>query len=110
MLQTGSIAVAVVQRQVMVVQATRTHARRDRFLDVHTYSPFGDCVFLASPIPNARIAPTDILTIFPTSDVTRVPEPGMLELPHQAFCEFKELSSRHQKRCESLWRVWTSSH
>jgi len=107
-MKNGTLAVAVVQRQVMVVQAIRSHARRDRYLDVHTYAPFGDRIFLASPVPKARISPSDILTIFPSSDVTRVPAQGMLELPKQAFFEFKELSSRHQERCESLWRTWTA--
>ncbi|RDB23544.1 hypothetical protein Hypma_009028 [Hypsizygus marmoreus] len=110
MMQNGTLAVAIVQRQVMIVQATRSHARRDKYLDVHTYSPFGDRIFLASAVPKARIAPTDILTIFPASDNARVPAQGMLELPQQAFFEFKELSSRHQQKCESLWSAWTQAH
>ncbi|GLB41718.1 hypothetical protein LshimejAT787_1003180 [Lyophyllum shimeji] len=109
-MQNGTLAVPIVQRKVMVVQAVRSHARRERYLDVHTYSPFGDRVFLASPVPKARIAPSDVLSIFPSTDVTRAPEQGMLELPPQAFFEFKELSSRHQERCESLWSAWTASH
>ncbi|KAF8889367.1 hypothetical protein BD779DRAFT_341451 [Infundibulicybe gibba] len=62
MMDHGTLAVAIVKRQVMVVQATRSHTRRDRYLDVHTYSPFGERVFLASEVPSARIASTDILT------------------------------------------------
>ncbi|KAF8075067.1 hypothetical protein FPV67DRAFT_613024 [Lyophyllum atratum] len=108
MMKNGALAVAVVQRQVMIVQATRSHARRDKYLDVHTYSPFGDRVFLSSAVPKARIAPSDILTIFPSTDITRVPAQGMLELPQQAFFEFKELSHRHQERCEDLWSAWTA--
>ncbi|KAH0582944.1 hypothetical protein J132_04584 [Termitomyces sp. J132] len=110
MLGNGNVAVAIVQRQVMVVQATRSHKRRDKYLDVHTYAPFGDRVFLSSPVPNARIVPSDILTIFPSTDQVYVPEEGMLELPQQAFSEFMELNSRHQKRCESMWSAWTISH
>ncbi|KAG6865712.1 hypothetical protein C0991_012528 [Blastosporella zonata] len=106
MLSNGNIAVAIVQRQIMVVQATRSHALRDRYIDVHTYTLFGDRVFLSSTVPNARIAPSDILTIFPPTDEAYVPEEGMLELPQQAFSEFTELSSRYQKRCESLWDTW----
>ncbi|KAF9462941.1 hypothetical protein BDZ94DRAFT_1322238 [Collybia nuda] len=110
MLKNGSLAVAVVKRQVMVVQATRSHTNRDKYLDVHTYSPFGERVFLATDVPKARIARTDILTIFPSTDITRELAQGILELPQQAFFEFTELSFRHQQRCESLWSVWTSTH
>lgn len=90
--------------------ATRSHALRDRYLDVHTYTPFGERVFLASVVPNARIAPNDILTIFPASDVTHILAQGMLEIPQQAFREFEELRSRHQKRCENLWSAWIATH
>ncbi|KAI0794000.1 hypothetical protein C8Q74DRAFT_1314923 [Fomes fomentarius] len=105
MLKHGSLAVAVVQRQVMVVQATRTHSQRERWVDVYTYAPFGERVFLASPVPQARISSRDILTIFPTDDAPRQPVSGMLELAPQAFTEYMELSSRTQKRHEQLFNA-----
>ncbi|KAL1943093.1 hypothetical protein VTO73DRAFT_4764 [Trametes versicolor] len=105
MLNNGSLAVAVVQRQVMLVQAARPHDQRERWVDVYTYTPFGERVFLASAVPQARIAARDILTIFPVDDAegARVPAAGMLELPPQAFWEYMELSARGQKRCEQLF-------
>ncbi|KAG6891271.1 hypothetical protein C0995_008523 [Termitomyces sp. Mi166 len=118
MLSNGNVAVAIVQCQVMVVQDKYFNEifcishprRRDRYLDVHTYTPFGGRIFLSSPVPHARIAPSDILTIFPPTDKVNVPEEGILELPQQAFSEFTELNFRHQKRCESMWNAWASSH
>ncbi|KAI0629176.1 hypothetical protein C8Q77DRAFT_1220373 [Trametes polyzona] len=109
MLKHGSLAVAVVQRQVMVVQAARTHSQRERWVDVYTYTPFGERVFLASDVPQARIAARDILTIFPEDEGARAPTPGMLELPPQAFWEYVELSSRTQKRYEQmLANAWSA--
>ncbi|KAI9066951.1 hypothetical protein FKP32DRAFT_1644832 [Trametes sanguinea] len=108
MLKNGSLAIAVVQRQVMLVQAARSHNQRERWVDVYTYTPFGDRVFLASNVPQARIASRDILTIFPEEDGVREPTAGMLELPPQAFYEFMELSSRTQKRYEQLFSAWSS--
>ncbi|KIK07793.1 hypothetical protein K443DRAFT_673051 [Laccaria amethystina LaAM-08-1] len=107
MLTNGTLAIAIVKRQVMVVQATRSHTKRDKYLDVNTFSLFGDGVFLASDVPKARIASSDVLTIFPS---THVPSQGLLELPKQAFSEFVEISSRYQKRYESLWNSWISKH
>ncbi|KAI0741531.1 hypothetical protein C8Q80DRAFT_1273948 [Daedaleopsis nitida] len=108
MLKHGSLAVAVVQRQVMVVQAARTHSQREPWVDVYTYAPFGDRVFLASPVPQARISSRDILTIFPADDCAREAATGILELPPRAFSEYMELSSRTQKRHEQLFRsAWS---
>ena len=76
---------------------------RDRWLDVYTFAPFGERVFLATDTPHARISSSDVLTIFPSSDVFRTLDVGMLELPHQAFSEFNELSARNLCRKESLW-------
>ncbi|KAJ6581203.1 hypothetical protein B0H19DRAFT_928932 [Mycena capillaripes] len=112
-MRNGCIGVAIVSRQVMVVQAARSHSSRDRFLDVYTFMPFGpDRVFLATHIPKARISTSDILTIFPPEDIlrTRSPSPGMLELPEEAFTEFNELSSRTQERYERMWNAWAHSH
>ncbi|KII85847.1 hypothetical protein PLICRDRAFT_178158 [Plicaturopsis crispa FD-325 SS-3] len=104
----GSVAVALVRSQVMVVQAVKSQNQRDRWLDVYTYAPFGERVFLASTVPRARIAPSDILTIYPASDTIHAPANGMLELPVQAYTEFMELSASNQKRYESLWSSWTA--
>ncbi|OBZ74205.1 hypothetical protein A0H81_05853 [Grifola frondosa] len=108
MMKHGSLAVAVVQRKVMVVQAARSHNCRDRWVDVYTFAPFGERVFLASAVPHARISSSDILTIFPSDDVVRSPAKGMLELPQKAFSEFMELSGRTQKRYEDLFSVWAA--
>ncbi len=70
---------------------------------MYTYTPFGERVFLASAVPQARIAARDILTIFPADEGARAPAAGMLELPPQAFWEYMELSARGQKRCEQLF-------
>jgi len=104
----GDLAVAIVQRRVMVVQVARSPARCDRWLEVYTFIPFGDRVFLATEVPRARISSTDILTIFPTTDIFTAPIKGMLELPQQAFSEFMEISCRTQTRYENLWSAWTT--
>jgi len=104
----GDLAIAVVQRRVMVVQVARSHTWRDRWLEVYTFIPFGDRVFLATDVPRARISSTDILTIFPTTDIFCTPAKGLLELPQQAFSEFMELSCRNQTHHETLWSAWTA--
>ncbi|KAJ7918768.1 hypothetical protein B0H13DRAFT_1991636 [Mycena leptocephala] len=112
MMRDGSLGVAIVSRQVMVIKAARSHTRRDRFLDVYTFVPFGaDRIFLATDVPKARITTSDILTIFPPDDIlrTRSLSPGMLELPQEAFTEFNELSSRTQERYERMWNAWAHS-
>ncbi|TFY76501.1 hypothetical protein EWM64_g7509, partial [Hericium alpestre] len=96
MLNYGSVAVALVQRQVMVVQAVRPHDQGDRYLDVYTFTPFGERVFLASNAPCARIASHDLLTIFPDADIFSMPAHDVLELPPKAFGEFNELIARNQ--------------
>ncbi|KAF7370856.1 Capping protein [Mycena sanguinolenta] len=108
MMRDGCLGVAIVSRQVMVIQAARSHTRRDRFLDVYTFVPFGaDRIFLATNVPKARITTSDILTIFPPDDIlrTRSISPGMLQLPEEAFTEFNELSSRTQRRYEQMWNA-----
>ncbi|KAJ7132120.1 hypothetical protein C8R44DRAFT_773106 [Mycena epipterygia] len=113
MMRDGSLGVALVSRQVMVFQAARSHTRRDRFLDVYTFMPFGaDRVFLATHVPRARITFNMILAVFPPDDIlrTRSPSPGMLELPEEAFTEFNQLSARNQERYESLFNAWAVKH
>ncbi|KAG2344079.1 hypothetical protein BDR05DRAFT_883064 [Suillus weaverae] len=100
----GTVAIAIVQHQVMIIQLVQgySHHRRDRWLDVYTYTPFGDHLFLASSVPQARIASSDLLTIFPFRTTTT----DMIELPAQAYQEFLQLKAKHQKKQESLWRAW----
>ncbi|EPQ56455.1 hypothetical protein GLOTRDRAFT_40340 [Gloeophyllum trabeum ATCC 11539] len=105
MMDKSTLAIAVVQRQVMIVQASRTHGPREQWLDVQTYASFGDRLFLASTVPHARISSRDVLAIFPATDVFRVPVNGMLELPPQAFAEYLELSTMCFKRHEMLWSI-----
>lgn len=96
----GTVAIALVQRQVMIIQACRSHARHDRWLDVYTYVPFGDRLFLASPVPYARIASSDLLAIFHF----RTPTTDMIELSEQAYQEFMELNAKHRLKYENMWR------
>jgi len=106
----GTVAIAIVRNQVMIVQAARSHSRRDRFLEVYTYTPFGDRVFLATNVPSARIMSSDILTVFSAMDKCCSTAPGMLELPQKAFSQYLDLSSRNQKRHERIWNAWTAAH
>jgi len=138
MMKNGSLAVAIVHRQVVVVKAVRSHTKRDRLLDVCTFTPIGDRLFIASDFPNARIPSSDILTIFPfeyTPSASATPqsislndsatsetliEEGihtpesimveMLELPSKAFTEFQQLCSRNQEQCDKLWISGQSSN
>ena len=106
-------------------------------LDVCTFTPIGDRLFIASDFPNARIPASDILTIFPfeyTPSASTSPqsitltssassetliEEGispesitveMLELPSGAFAEFQQLCSRNQEQCDKLWVSGQSSN
>lgn len=85
--------------------ATRTHSAREKYLDVHTFAPFGAGVFLASDVPCARIAPADVLAILPPRSPCELAE-GLLELPQQEYSQYIAHSSRHQKRHESMWNAW----
>ncbi|KIM82944.1 hypothetical protein PILCRDRAFT_819747 [Piloderma croceum F 1598] len=103
----GTLAIAIVQRHVMIVQAARSHSRCDRWLDVYTFTPFGDRVFLTSSVPRARISSTDILAIFPHH--VHATSKDMIELPGQAWNEFLELTARNQEKYESMWRGWSAN-
>ncbi|GBE86469.1 hypothetical protein BKA93DRAFT_623815 [Sparassis latifolia] len=110
MIPHGSLAVAIVQRQIMVVQAAHSHSSRDRWVDVNTFIPFGERVFLASSVPQARIPSSDILTIFPRDDcIPRVSTKGILELSHEAFLQFIDFSARRQQRYDELFDAWSNS-
>ena len=120
----GTLAVAVVQHHIMVVQgehshpldvlltqccspAARSHSRCERWFDVHTFTPFGERVFFVSDVPHARIPSADILAIFPYHTPTTSTD--MIELPGQAWNEFLELSAKNQNKCESMWRGWSAN-
>jgi len=138
-MKTGSLAVAIVHRQVVVVKAVRSHSKRDHLLDVCTFTPIGDRLFIASDFPNARIPASDILTIFPfeyTPSASTTPQPitltsstssetliedsaihapesitvEMLELPSGAFAKFQQLCSRNQEQRDKLWVSGQSSN
>jgi len=82
--------------------AARSHDRRDRWLDVCTFAPFGDHLFLASPVPHARIASSDVLIVFPFRSAAT----DMIELPVHAYEKLMQLKAKHQKKQENLWRGW----
>ncbi len=127
-MKSGSLAVAMVQRRVMVVQGTRSymplllpsthvplsflksvshpHKQGELWVDVDTFTPFGDRVFLPSACPQARILSSDILAVFPSSDKANTSS-DMLELQPKAFSEFLELSSRMQKKYEKMFSMWS---
>jgi len=111
MLSYGSIAVALVQRRVMVVQATRPHDKCERFLDVYTFTPSESSdsgrTFCISDAPCARIDSNDLLTVFDEDDegVVTIPH-DVLELPQKAYDEFSELSSRKGRRLDAMWAAW----
>jgi len=90
--------------------ATRSHAKREKYLDVHTYAPFGEGVFLATDVPSARIASSDLLTVLPPLEDDHLLGQGMLELPNKALSQYTQLTARHQKRYENLWSSWVSKH
>ena len=131
MFSDGSFALALVRNQVMLVQgihhlltsivpsvltnfslssATRSYTKDEKYLHVHTYTPFGQGVFLASDVPDARIASKDLLRVLPPLENEDLLDQGMLELPQLAFSQYVELSSRHTKRHETLWKAWTSKN
>jgi len=109
MLSYGSVAVALVQRRVMVVQASRPHDNCERYLDVYTFTPSSDNsggrTFLVSDAPCARIDSNDLLTVFDDEGVMTIPH-DVLELPQKAYDEFSELSTRRSRRLDAVWASW----
>ncbi|KAI9428583.1 hypothetical protein H4582DRAFT_2074318 [Lactarius indigo] len=105
MLSYGSVAVALVQRRVMVVQASRPHDECERYLDVYTFTPSSERTFLVSDAPCARIDSNDLLTIFDDDAAMAIPH-DVLELPQKAYDEFSELSSRKNRRFDAVWSAW----
>ncbi|KAH9004702.1 hypothetical protein EDB86DRAFT_3099228 [Lactarius hatsudake] len=82
MLSYGSVAVALVQRRVMVVQASRPHDECERYLDVYTFTPSSERTFLVSDAPCARIDSNDLLAVFDDDDALAIPH-DILELPRR---------------------------
>jgi len=107
MLSYGSVAVALVQRRVMVVQASRPHDKSERYLDVYTFTPSNDTnrTFLVSDAPCARINSNDLLAVFDDDNIMTIPH-DVLELPQKAYDEFSELSSRRNRRFDAVWAAW----
>jgi hypothetical protein len=127
MLSYGSVAVALVQRRVMVVQgktwrrpvicrhlsvliefppsASRPHDKCERYLDVYTFTPSSERMFLVSDAPCARIDSNDLLAVFDDDDALAIPH-DVLELPQKAYDEFSELSSRKNRRIDTVWAAW----
>ncbi|CAL1714988.1 unnamed protein product [Somion occarium] len=91
MLEDGCLAVAMVQRQVVLVQAARSHTRRDSLLDVHIFIPFGPRSFLISP------------------DLMAKPTQGLVELSTKAYAEFVELSGMMQRKYEKIFSLWSAA-
>ncbi|KAI0077716.1 hypothetical protein K474DRAFT_1595352 [Panus rudis PR-1116 ss-1] len=104
-MDSSCLALAMFQKQVVLVQITRIHRPGERYLDVETFIPLGHRTFLAPPVPQARIPSQDLLSIFPTTDIVSRPEPGMLVLSSQAFSEYLELSRMVQKKYERLFAM-----
>ena len=137
MLSYGSIAVALVQRRVMVVQgqlpppsiqsfshfffffaATRPHDECERYLDVYTFTPssssetgghdgHGSRTFCVSDAPCARIDSNDLLAIFDDDEDAMTIPQDVLELPQKAYDEFSELSSS-RKGARRFDAVWAA--
>ena len=127
---TGTVAVAMVKRQVMIVQgsrhslthiypqsyiasiaAVRHHTKHDKYIDVHAYAPFGERIFIASNVPDARIPASDVLAVIASPGQAEAVHPvaqGMLELSYRAFSDYMKLSISHQKKYERMWSAMTS--
>ncbi|TEB29095.1 hypothetical protein FA13DRAFT_689520 [Coprinellus micaceus] len=133
MMKQGSFAVAVVDRQVVIVQAARTHTKRERFLDVLPYTPFGGSrIFLSLSGTNVVRVPTSSI-LSPLSSSSRSSSgyidsdtesdydsdshysnlktrmdvaigEGTIELPESAFQEYVRLSEQHYNRPRSASR------
>ncbi len=50
---------------IVIIFSCTIAYRRDGWLDVYTFMPFGERLFLEEHVPKARIAPSDLLAIFP---------------------------------------------
>ncbi|KAK7687936.1 hypothetical protein QCA50_009155 [Cerrena zonata] len=103
----GCFAVAMVQRQVMLVKAINLYSRRDDLLHVHMFVPFGQRTFLLSPVPQARISPRDLLTIFCANDIIAIDAQGAVDLSAKAYAEFVELGKMMQEKYEKMFSAWS---
>jgi hypothetical protein len=62
-------------------------------------------MFLVSDAPCARIDSNDLLAVFDDDDALAIPH-DVLELPQKAYDEFSELSSRKNRRFDTVWAAW----
>jgi len=121
MMKHGSFAVAVVQRQVVVVQAAQSQGKRDKYVSVNTYFPFGgDGLFVTSPLPSpSRIASSDVLRVISedgesdscslmSDDGVDICDEGMIKLPACLLQEFASLTAKQAKKNERAWTAWVS--
>ncbi|KAF8492504.1 hypothetical protein JB92DRAFT_2751628 [Gautieria morchelliformis] len=100
----GTLAVAVVSHEVVLVEAARSQSTQERIVDVFVFRHFGHRAFLADPSrPRTRIPAGDLLCVLPSADAARCPLTGMLELPKLAYGEYAECNKRHQNRVAHVW-------
>ena len=89
--------------------ALDSRSRQDNLLHVHTFVPFGQRTFLLSSVPQARIPPRDLLTIFCASDITAIDSQGAVDLSSKAYAEFVELGRMMQEKYERMFSVWSKT-
>ena len=94
---------------VLQSSALESQSRRDNLLHVHTFVPFGQRTFLLSSVPQARIPPRDLLTIFCASDITAIDSQGAVDLSAKAYTEFVELGRMMQEKYERIFSVWSKT-
>jgi len=106
MIDEGTLALATIQRKVVVVRAIKSHAYSDRSLDVLVYLPFGERLFITPPNVHGRrvkIPSKDLLFIFSASDYPNSTDPEMIELPPKAYDEYVELTAMNRRKLDLLW-------
>jgi len=99
----GSMGVALVNGQMTLVRGSRSHTKADRLLDVELYKPVAQNVFISEPYAHARIYSRDLRTVLPDAPTPSESNCKMVQLPWQSFCEFRNLSSGHSRRIDSVW-------
>lgn len=102
MLSNGTLAIALIKQRIVIVQSVRNHGRSDKYLDIITFDPFGECIFLPSQVPTARIQSSDVLQIL-SNEAARVAQTDILEVPVDFFNQYISFRTRQQPKRESLW-------
>ncbi|KIJ55402.1 hypothetical protein M422DRAFT_240015 [Sphaerobolus stellatus SS14] len=100
-MECGTLAVAFVRHEVVLVQLACTYVTLPRCLEVIPYRSFGQKTFLASSL-RTRIPTTDIITILPSMG-SLCPITGMLELPEPSYSIYTERARAHQRRLSQVW-------